>query len=261
MKPRFFADPLDFRAWLQANHARADELWVGYYKKASGRGGMVYAEAVEQALCFGWIDGVVNSIDAGPLHAALHAAAGAQLLERRQHPAGQMRSSPPARWLRLVWRSSAPVARRRRAATPNENKDVTLDAAMLKRSRPTGKAWTVVRGPAAVLPPARCPLGDEREEGGDAPVPSDHAPRMRHPGSAGHPDSRAPGPTVPKTHENLGGALIPAVPVGRNASQPCVIAEATHAAPKPLSMFTTDKPFAQLFNIPSRAARPPKLAP
>ena len=52
MKPTFFADPLDFRAWLQANHATAAEVWVGYYKKGSGKGGMVYPQALEQALCF-----------------------------------------------------------------------------------------------------------------------------------------------------------------------------------------------------------------
>ena len=47
----------------------------------------------------------------------------------------------------------------------------------------------------------------------------------------------------------------------RGDAQPCVIAEATQAAPKPLSMFTTDTPFAQLFSMPSSAATPPKLAP
>ena len=48
MKPRFFADPLDFRAWLQANHATAAEVLVGYYKKGSGRAGMVYAQALDR---------------------------------------------------------------------------------------------------------------------------------------------------------------------------------------------------------------------
>ena len=64
MKPRFFATPRDFRAWLEKHHATATEVLVGYYKKASGKGGMVYPEALEQALCFGWIDGRVNTIDA-----------------------------------------------------------------------------------------------------------------------------------------------------------------------------------------------------
>ena len=63
MTPRFFASAGDFRRWLERHHASETELWVGYYKKASGKGGMVYAEALEQALCFGWIDGVVKSLD------------------------------------------------------------------------------------------------------------------------------------------------------------------------------------------------------
>lgn len=62
--PRFFRTPAEFRRWLEKNHATAKELWIGYYKKDSGRGGMVYREALDEALCFGWIDGVVKTIDA-----------------------------------------------------------------------------------------------------------------------------------------------------------------------------------------------------
>jgi uncharacterized protein YdeI (YjbR/CyaY-like superfamily) len=60
----FFETQADFRRWLKANHKTATELWVGYYKKATGRGGMTYTEAVEEALCFGWIDGVGRSLGA-----------------------------------------------------------------------------------------------------------------------------------------------------------------------------------------------------
>jgi uncharacterized protein YdeI (YjbR/CyaY-like superfamily) len=63
MTPRFFRDAQQFRAWLAKNHGTEAEVWVGYYKKASGKGGMIYPEALEQALCFGWIDGRVQSID------------------------------------------------------------------------------------------------------------------------------------------------------------------------------------------------------
>lgn len=63
MPATFFKSAADFRAWLEQNHATATELHVGAYKKASGRGGMTYAESVDQALCFGWIDGVVRRID------------------------------------------------------------------------------------------------------------------------------------------------------------------------------------------------------
>jgi uncharacterized protein YdeI (YjbR/CyaY-like superfamily) len=58
-----FATADDFRAWLDASHATAPELFVGYYKKASGKSAMTYAQAVEEALCYGWIDGITFRID------------------------------------------------------------------------------------------------------------------------------------------------------------------------------------------------------
>ncbi|MCC6319085.1 MAG: YdeI/OmpD-associated family protein [Gemmatimonadaceae bacterium] len=63
MKPRFFRTPVELRAWFERNHATATELFIGYYKKESGRGGVVYKEALDEALCYGWIDGRVNRID------------------------------------------------------------------------------------------------------------------------------------------------------------------------------------------------------
>jgi len=63
MKPRYFRSQTDFRRWLDANHASARELLVGFYKKASGKGGLGYKEAVDEALCFGWIDGIKKRVD------------------------------------------------------------------------------------------------------------------------------------------------------------------------------------------------------
>lgn len=60
---RFFPEPADFRRWLEANHDRVDELWVGLYKKASGRPSITWPESVAEALCFGWIDGLRKTID------------------------------------------------------------------------------------------------------------------------------------------------------------------------------------------------------
>jgi uncharacterized protein YdeI (YjbR/CyaY-like superfamily) len=64
MRPRFFPTPSKFRAWLQQHHANSRELWVGFYKKDSGNPSITWPEAVDQALCFGWIDGVRKSLDA-----------------------------------------------------------------------------------------------------------------------------------------------------------------------------------------------------
>ena len=58
MAPRFFASGAAFRRWLHGHHASADELLVGFYKKDTGRGGITYPEALDEALCYGWIDGV-----------------------------------------------------------------------------------------------------------------------------------------------------------------------------------------------------------
>ena len=59
----FFESPAELRAWLEENHATASELWVGMYKKASGRRSLTWSELVDEALCFGWIDGKVQTID------------------------------------------------------------------------------------------------------------------------------------------------------------------------------------------------------
>ena len=63
MTPKFFKTPSAFRKWLAANHAKAKELWVGFYKKGSGKPSITWPESVDEALCFGWIDGVRKTID------------------------------------------------------------------------------------------------------------------------------------------------------------------------------------------------------
>ena len=64
MSPLFFAKQADFSAWLAANHAVATEVAVGFYKKGSGKPSLTWSESVDEALCFGWIDGVRRSVDA-----------------------------------------------------------------------------------------------------------------------------------------------------------------------------------------------------
>lgn len=62
MDPIFFPTPADFRAWLEENHQTADEVLVGFYKKKAGKPSMTWSESVDQALCFGWIDGKGKSL-------------------------------------------------------------------------------------------------------------------------------------------------------------------------------------------------------
>lgn len=63
MSPTFFPTPADFRKWLAKNHEKESELLVGFYKVNSGKPSMTWPESVDQALCFGWIDGIRRSID------------------------------------------------------------------------------------------------------------------------------------------------------------------------------------------------------
>src|SRR5512139_1286250 len=62
MKPTYFPTPNDFRRWLETHHATAGELWVGFHKRDSGTPSITWPESVDQALCFGWIDGVRKSL-------------------------------------------------------------------------------------------------------------------------------------------------------------------------------------------------------
>jgi uncharacterized protein YdeI (YjbR/CyaY-like superfamily) len=63
MEPTFFRSPADFRKWLEKHHATARELWVGFYKKGSGEPSITWPESVDEALCFGWIDGLRKGVD------------------------------------------------------------------------------------------------------------------------------------------------------------------------------------------------------
>jgi uncharacterized protein YdeI (YjbR/CyaY-like superfamily) len=63
VKPTFFRTPADFRKWFEKNHDKAPELLVGFYKKGSGKPSITWPESVDEALCFGWIDGIRRTID------------------------------------------------------------------------------------------------------------------------------------------------------------------------------------------------------
>src|SRR3954471_5877213 len=63
MHPHFFKTPADFRKWLAKKHPPATELLVGFYKQDSGKPAITWPESVDEALCFGWIDGVRRRID------------------------------------------------------------------------------------------------------------------------------------------------------------------------------------------------------
>ena len=64
MKIRFFRTPADLEKWFERRHQTDRELWVGYYKRSSGKPSITWPESVDEALCFGWIDGLRKGVDA-----------------------------------------------------------------------------------------------------------------------------------------------------------------------------------------------------
>ena len=62
--PLFFKSAAEYRAWLEKNHDTAKELWIGFWKKATGKPSLTWQECVDESLCFGWIDGIRKSVDA-----------------------------------------------------------------------------------------------------------------------------------------------------------------------------------------------------
>lgn len=146
-KPRFFRDAAAFRSWLDKNHAVATELWTGYYKKGSGKASVTYAEALDEALCYGWIDGIVRTIDAerymqrwtprkekSTWSKVNVAKVEALIAAGRMTPAGL-----------------AAYARRTTEQTGYysfENRNLSLDAAALKTFKSNAKAWTFFQAQA-----------------------------------------------------------------------------------------------------------------
>jgi uncharacterized protein YdeI (YjbR/CyaY-like superfamily) len=139
-KPRFFATQDTFRRWLEKNHGTAKELWIGFYKVHTGKKGLTYAQAVEEALCFGWIDGLVRRFDA---------AAYMQRFTPRK---------AKSTWSEINIRKIEALTKGGRVAAPGlaafntrdpartglysfENRNPQFDAATVKRFRAKKKAW------------------------------------------------------------------------------------------------------------------------
>ena len=144
MKPRFFRTPADFRAWLEKHHADTPALWVGFYKKASGKGGIAYHEGVDVALCYGWIDGIKKRVDedsythrfsprkAGSIWSAINTRRATELVAL-----GVM--APPGLEV---------FERRDRAKTKlysYENRPAAFDAAIERTFKANAAAWTFFR--------------------------------------------------------------------------------------------------------------------
>lgn len=141
VKPTFFATPARFRAWLARNHDKATELYVGFYRKDSGKGGITYAEALDEALCYGWIDGVRHSID--------HESYSNRFSPRKPTSYWSAVNIGKAKALQAAGRMMPPglaaFERRDEARASRysfEAKNAAFDAPSLKTFRSNRKAWT-----------------------------------------------------------------------------------------------------------------------
>ena len=139
--PIFFASSSEFRRWLEANHQTKPELLVGYYKIGTKKPSMTWSESVDEALCFGWIDGVRRSIDAEsycnrftPRHPKSNWSAVNIAKVEEMIRLGKMM---PAGMVAYEKRSDA-----RSAIYSYENRPEKLDAEMELRFRKNDQAWS-----------------------------------------------------------------------------------------------------------------------
>jgi uncharacterized protein YdeI (YjbR/CyaY-like superfamily) len=145
MRPTFFPTPETFRAWLAANHTRAGEILVGFHKVATGKPSLTWPQSVDQALCFGWIDGVRRSL--GPEGYTI------RFTPRRARSiwsAVNTKRFAELRKLGLVTAAGDAAFAQRRAARSGvysfeQKKRVRLPAADAKVFRANRKAWTFFR--------------------------------------------------------------------------------------------------------------------
>jgi uncharacterized protein YdeI (YjbR/CyaY-like superfamily) len=142
MNPTFFETAGAFRRWLKQHHKTEGELWVGFHKKGSGLPSMTWPESVDEALCFGWIDGIRKSIDkdrymirftprnAGSIWSAVNTKKAQALIDSgRMKPAG----------LRAF---EARDPRKSGLYSFEQRKQVTLSAEAEQRFRDDKAAWS-----------------------------------------------------------------------------------------------------------------------
>ena len=147
--PKFFRTPADFRTWLGKNHTVVDELWVGYYKVATGRPSVTWQQTVDEALCFGWIDGLRKTIDAesykirftprrkGSVWSAKNIASAEQLIA-----AGRMRGSGTREFERRT------VDKNSHGSSAEQRQKLALSAEYEQRFKKSQAAWNYYQAQA-----------------------------------------------------------------------------------------------------------------
>ena len=140
MKVAFFPSAPEFRRWLEENHDKVSELWIGFYKKDSGKTGLTYPEAVDEALCFGWIDGIKKRVDE---FSYMH-----RFTPRKAKSTWSLINIRRAEGLKKLGRMAPPGLKafdardsRESGVYSFENRPQKLDAVFEKEFRANRKAW------------------------------------------------------------------------------------------------------------------------
>src|SRR6187549_2011727 len=140
VEPKFFRSAAEFRRWLARNHAKAPFLWLGYWKKGASEKGITYAEAVDEALCYGWIDGLVKGLDKESYVQ--------RFTPRRERSIWSAINIRKVERLTAAGRMAKPGLDAFRGRDPKraglysfENRHVTLSEPLEKRFRAHAKAW------------------------------------------------------------------------------------------------------------------------
>ena len=138
MRATFFADTSELRQWLRENHRAARELWVGYYKQGSDKANFSWSESVDEALCYGWIDGIRKSIDEDSYMI--------RFTPRKPHSkwsAINIRKVEQLSRRRLMRAAGIKAFAKRREQSSNrvEQESPKLDKTYERRFKARGKAW------------------------------------------------------------------------------------------------------------------------
>jgi uncharacterized protein YdeI (YjbR/CyaY-like superfamily) len=176
MKVTFFRDSLGFQTWLNTEGENRTEPWVGFYKKKPGKASITYPEALDEALCFGWIDGVRKSIstDAYTIRFTPRKAKSQWSkvnIKRVQEHAHSGRMQPAG-----LKAFEGATAQPRKYSYEQRNR-AQFPAPDEKRFRANRKAWEFFQSQPPWYRRTATLLGDQREEGRDSSAPPGHADR------------------------------------------------------------------------------------
>jgi uncharacterized protein YdeI (YjbR/CyaY-like superfamily) len=140
LKPIFFSSPAEFRKWLTANHTKATELLVGFHKVGSGKPSLTWPQAVDEALCYGWIDSVGKSLGAHS-YTIRFTPRRPRSFWSNKNIASATRLTKAGRMRAAGRKAFAARTDERSGAYSFEKEEIVFDALLAKRFRASRAAW------------------------------------------------------------------------------------------------------------------------